>query len=65
MIMIIGKPNFLKVYMTHKKNFSLFRSLMRVQKDFENKTCLNFLKTSFIWEKHPLFPFKKCRWTGT
>ena len=65
LIMIIGKPNFLKVYMT-QKNFSLFRSLMRVQKDFENKTCPKFLKTSFIGEKHPLsFPFKKCRWTGT
>ena len=57
MIMIIGKPNLLKVYMTQKK-FSLFRSLMRVQKDFENKTCLKFLKTTFIGEKYPLFPLK-------
>ena len=55
MTMIIGKPNFLKVYMT-QKIFSLFRNLMRVQKDFENETCLKVLKTSFIGEKHPLFP---------
>ena len=29
------------------------------QNDFENKTCLKFLKTSFIGEKYPLFPLKK------
>ena len=32
---------------------------MRVQTDFKNKTCLKFLKNSFIGEKYLLFAFKK------
>ena len=38
---------------------------MRVQTDFKNQTCLKFLKTSFLGEKYPVFPLKKCRRTGT
>ena len=33
---------------------------MRVQNNFENKTCLKFLETSFIGEKHPPFPAFSC-----
>ena len=32
---------------------------MRVQTDFKNKTCLQFLKTSFFGGKIPRFSFKK------
>ena len=50
---------YFKVYMTQKKFFLVFRSLMRVQTDFKNKTCLKFLKASFFRGKIPRFSFKK------